>query len=59
MLPIALLKVCLIGLAIPFAMGHPGEHEKYDARAALAKRAFREQARRGLESCTKRSGPRA
>jgi protocatechuate 3,4-dioxygenase beta subunit len=50
----ALWNVCLVGMTIPFALAHPGEHEKHDARAELMKREFRKHTRRGLERCTKR-----
>lgn len=50
----SLWKVCLVGLAVPFVVAHPGEHEKHDARAVMEKRMFKEHARRGLEKCAKR-----
>ncbi|KAJ5690048.1 aromatic compound dioxygenase [Penicillium macrosclerotiorum] len=50
----ALWKIGLVGLAIPAALAHPGEHEKYDARAELQKRQFKQNVRRGLERCAKR-----
>lgn len=50
----ALWNVCLVGMTIPFALAHPGEHEKHDARAEIMKREFRKHTRRGLERCAKR-----
>jgi protocatechuate 3,4-dioxygenase beta subunit len=50
----ALWNVCLVSMTIPFALAHPSEHEKHDARAELMKREFRKHTRRGLEKCAKR-----
>jgi protocatechuate 3,4-dioxygenase beta subunit len=51
----ALWKLCLLGLSLPAALGHPGEHEKEEDEATINhKRMFKENARRGLDQCAKR-----
>lgn len=41
-------------MTVPFALAHPGEHEKHDASAEMIKREFRKHIRRRLERCAKR-----
>jgi protocatechuate 3,4-dioxygenase beta subunit len=50
----SLWKVCLLGITIPFAVAHPGEHEERDEKVEIQKREFRDVTRRGLEACAKR-----
>jgi protocatechuate 3,4-dioxygenase beta subunit len=51
MLLVDLRRLSLIGIAIPLAVTHPGEHHQFNAVTDVQKRAFQENARRGLERC--------
>ncbi|KAJ5874204.1 extracellular dioxygenase [Penicillium soppii] len=49
-----LWQLALLSTAISLAIAHPGEHHQHNSAAEIQKRAFQDNARRGLDKCAKR-----